>query len=52
VLALLGQGKPAEARQLLYDMQWLEEKQAALKESREATEFKEKLMKMGIPVPW
>lgn len=52
VLALLGQGKPAEARQLLYDMQWLEEKQAALKESREATEFREKLMKMGIPVPW
>ena len=52
VLALLGQGKPAEARQLLYDMQWLQEKQAAIKESREASEFKEKLQKMGIPVPW
>ncbi|MGK2905854.1 MAG: FAD-dependent thymidylate synthase [Desulfuromonadales bacterium] len=52
VLALLGQGKQAEARQLLHEMHWLEEKQAAIKESREATEFKEKLQKMGIPVPW
>jgi thymidylate synthase (FAD) len=52
VLALLGQGKQAEARQLLYEMHWLEEKQAAIKESREATEFKEKLQKMGIPLPW
>ena len=52
ILALLGQGKQAEARQLLHEMHWLEEKQAAVKESREATEFKEKLQKMGIPVPW
>lgn len=52
VLALLGQGKQAEARQLLHEMRWLEEKQAAIKESREATEFKEKLQKIGIPVPW
>ena len=52
VLALIGQGKQAEARQLLHDMQWLQEKQAAIKESREATEFKGKLQKMGIPVPW
>ena len=52
VLALLGQGKQAEARQLLHEMHWLEEKQAAIKESREATEFKEKLQKIGIPVPW
>jgi thymidylate synthase (FAD) len=52
VLALLGQGKPAEARQLLYDMQWLQDKQAAVKESREASELKGKLQKMGIPVPW
>ena len=52
VLALIGQGKQAEARQLLHEMHWLEEKQAAVKESREATEFKEKLQKMGIPLPW
>lgn len=52
ILALLGQGKKAEANQLLYEMNWLQEKQSTIKESREATEFKEKLQKMGMPVPW
>jgi thymidylate synthase (FAD) len=52
VLALLGQGKPAEAKQLLYDMQWLKQAQTTVKETREATEFKEKLQKMGMPAPW
>lgn len=52
VLSLLGQGKQAEARQLLREMHWLDEKQGAIKESREATEFKEKLQKMEVPVPW
>ena len=52
VLSLLGQGKKAEANQLLHEMAWLQEKQTAIKESREASEFKEKLQRMGIPVPW
>ncbi len=52
VISLLSQGKTAEANQLLFEINWLEDKHAAIKESREATEFKEKLQKMGIPVPW
>lgn len=52
VLALLVEGKKAEASQLLYDRKWLQANQAVIKESREASEFKEKLGKMGIPVPW
>ncbi len=52
VLSLLGQGKKAEACQLLYEMNWLQVKESVIKESREATEFKEKLIKMGIPTPW
>lgn len=52
VLALLVQGKPEEANQLLYEIGWLQEKQSALKESREATEFKKKLQEMGIEAPW
>ena len=52
ILALLGQGKQAEARQLLYEMKWLQEKEGELKESREASEFKDKLNKIGLPVPW
>ncbi len=52
ILSLIGQGKKSEANQLLYEMNWLQEKQSTIKESREATEFKEKLQKMGIPVPW
>jgi thymidylate synthase (FAD) len=52
ILSLIGQGKKAEANQLLYEMNWLQEKQSTIKESREAAEFKEKLQKMGIPVPW
>jgi thymidylate synthase (FAD) len=52
ILALLGQGKQDEARQLLTEMGWLQEKESVVKESREAAEFKEKLQKMGMPVPW
>ena len=52
ILSLIGQGEKSEANQLLYEMNWLQEKQSTIKESREATEFKEKLQKMGIPVPW
>ena len=52
VIALLAQGKQAEANQLLHAMKWLQANQPAVKESREATEFKEKLQKMEIPVPW
>jgi thymidylate synthase (FAD) len=52
ILALLGQGKQAEASQQLYAMKWLQEKESVVKESREAGEFKAKLQKMGIPVPW
>lgn len=52
ILSLIGQGKKAEANQLLYEMNWLQEKQSTIKESREASEFKEKLQKMGITVPW
>ena len=52
VLSLLGRGKKTEANQLLHEMAWLQEKQSTIKESREATEFKEKLQRMGIPVPW
>lgn len=52
VLSLLSQGKKAEANQLLFEINWLEEKQTVIKESREAAEFKEKLQKLGIPVPW
>lgn len=52
ILSLIGQGKKAEANQLLYEMNWLQEKQSIVKESREAAEFKEKLQKMGIPIPW
>jgi len=52
ILSLIGQGKKSEANQLLYKMNWLQEKQSTIKESREATEFKEKLQKMGIPIPW
>ena len=52
VLSLLGQGKKIEANQLLHEMNWLQKKESTIKESREATEFKEKLQKMGIPAPW
>lgn len=52
IITLLGQGKKAEVKQLLYEMGWLQENQTTIKVSREATEFKEKLQKMGIPVPW
>ncbi len=52
VLSLLGQGKKAEAKQLLHEMNWLQEKESVIKESREAAEFKEKLKKMGMPTPW
>lgn len=52
VLALLVEGKQAEANQLLYERNWLQANQASIKESREASEFREKLDKMGIPVPW
>jgi thymidylate synthase (FAD) len=52
VLSLIGQGKKAAANQLLHEMAWLQEKQSTIKESREASEFKEKLQRMGIPVPW
>lgn len=52
VLSLLGQGKKAEANQLLHEMNWLQKKESVIKESREAAEFKEKLKKMGIPTPW
>jgi len=52
VLALLVEGKKAEARQLLYERGWLQANQALIKESREASEFREKLEKMGIPMPW
>jgi thymidylate synthase (FAD) len=52
VLSLIGQGKKAEANRLLHEMAWLQEKQSTIKESREASEFKEKLQRMGIPVPW
>lgn len=52
VLALLVGGGKAEARQLLYDRGWLQANQALIKESREASEFRAKLEKMGIPVPW
>jgi thymidylate synthase (FAD) len=52
VLSLLGQGKKAEANQLLHEMNWLQKKESVIKESREAAEFKEKLKKMGMPTPW
>jgi len=52
VIALLAQGKPEEANQLLHAMKWLTPNQPKLKESREASEFKVKLANMGIPVPW
>jgi len=52
ILALLGQGKPDEARQLLAEMGWLQKKDSVVKESREAAEFKVKLQKMGMPLPW
>lgn len=52
ILALLGQGKNAEANKLLYEMKWLQEKESVVKESREAGEFREKLQKIGIKAPW
>jgi len=52
VLALLAQGQPAEAKQLLYQVGWLQDKEAGIKESREAAEFKAKLGRMGIATPW
>lgn len=52
VLALIAQGRPAEAKQLLYQLNWLRDKEAGIKESREAAEFKAKLGKMGIATPW
>jgi len=52
VLSLIVQGNKTEAIQLLREMAWLQEKQGAVKQSREAAEFKEKLQKMGISAPW
>lgn len=52
VLALLVAGKKAEAKQLLFDKNWLQDRQTVIKESREASEFREKLERMGIAVPW
>lgn len=52
VLSLLVQGEKAEAKQLLFDLKWLIEGQAPVKESREAKEFKEKMMNIGMPAPW
>jgi thymidylate synthase (FAD) len=52
ILSLIGQGKPTDAKQLLYEMKWLQDKDSVVKESREASEFKAKLQKMGMPVPW
>jgi thymidylate synthase (FAD) len=52
ILSLVGQGKVAEAKQLLYEMKWLQDKESTVKESREASEFKAKLQKMEMPIPW
>ncbi|PLX96072.1 MAG: thymidylate synthase (FAD) [Desulfuromonas sp.] len=52
LLALLAQGRTEEAVQFLYEKKWLHEQQATVKESREAGEFKVKLQRMGMPVPW
>lgn len=52
VLALLGQGRQDEVSQMLHELGWLQEKDAVIKESREATELKEKLQKLGFGLPW
>jgi len=52
LLALLAQGQRVEAKQLLFELNWLQERPAGLKESREAGEFKAKLGKLGIDPPW
>ncbi|MDT8419745.1 MAG: FAD-dependent thymidylate synthase [Desulfuromonadales bacterium] len=52
LVALLAQGRSDEAVHFLHEKKWLVEQQAGVKESREAVEFKEKLHRMGMPVPW
>lgn len=52
ILSLFVQGNKAEAKQLLRELKWVQEGPAGVKESREAKEFKGKLLKMGIAEPW
>ena len=52
ILALLVHGKKTEAKELLLELEWLIDSQGAVKESREAKEFMEKMMSMGMPAPW
>jgi thymidylate synthase (FAD) len=52
LVALLAQGRSDEAVHFLHEKKWLVEQQAGVKESREAVEFKAKLHRMGMPVPW
>jgi len=52
LLALLSQGKRDEAKRLLVELNWLTDKGAGLKESREAGEFRAKLSRLGIEAPW
>ena len=52
LLALLNRESPAAAQQALLDMGWLQEQAGARKESREASEFRAKLQRLGLSVPW
>ncbi len=52
LLALLNQEGPESVRRALREMGWLQEQGGALKEGREATDFRAKLQRLGLDRPW
>ena len=52
LLALLNQEGPESVRRALREMGWLKEQGGAVKEGREATDFRAKLQRLGLDRPW
>ncbi|PLX87963.1 MAG: thymidylate synthase (FAD) [Desulfuromonas sp.] len=52
LIALVAQGKEEDARALAFEIGWLSEKEGEVKLSREAREFRGKLERLGLGMPW
>lgn len=52
MLALVAQNQVTEAKQLAFQIGWLQQEQAGIKLSREAREFRDKLDRLGLLSPW
>ncbi|HKL26315.1 MAG TPA: FAD-dependent thymidylate synthase [Desulfuromonadales bacterium] len=52
MLALVAGGQVTEAKQLAFEIGWLQQEQAGIRLSREAREFKAKLERLDLASPW